>query len=52
MRIVDENGCKFSALMSTQSWADGHWDVTEEFYCEREDEQEMIRNFEESEEYV
>lgn len=52
VRIVDENGCKFSALMSTQSWADGHWDVTEEFYCEREDEQEMIRNFEESEEYV
>lgn len=52
VRIVDEDNEKMSALMETQYWADGHWDVTEVFFCPRECEQKMVKAFEESEEYV
>ena len=51
-RFIDENNVKYSSLMEYQRWADGHWDVTEIFFCPRECEKKMIRMFVESEEYI
>ena len=51
VRFKDSDGDEMSALMDFQEWADGHIDVTEVFTAEREDEAEMVKGFEESEEY-
>ena len=51
VRFTDEQGNKMSSLMEYQEWKDGHWDVTEIFVSEREDEDQLVKGFEESEEY-
>lgn len=52
VHFIDSNEVRLSSLMTYQPWADGHYDVTEIDVCKREEEQEMIENFENSEEYV
>ena len=37
---------EMSCLMMVQEWLDGHWDVTEFETCYRDDEEEMIKEFE------
>ena len=36
---------KMSSLMTFQEWADGHWDVSEVEFTNREDEQNMVDYF-------
>jgi hypothetical protein len=43
---------EMSALMVYQEWNDGHWDVTEMDVRPRECEDCLVRDFEESEEYI
>lgn len=52
VRFTDEQGHEMSALMEYQEWADGHWDVTEIDPRPRECEECMVKDFEESEEYL
>ena len=52
VHFIDSNEVRLSSLMEYQPWADGHYDVTEVYVCEREDEKEMVEGFENSEEYV
>lgn len=52
VRFNDEDGTKMSGLMDFQHWADGHWDVTEVYAVGREDEEELVDGFENSEEYL
>ncbi len=47
-----KTGMKYSSLVFFDQWADGHYDVTEMEYARREGEQEMIEEFENSEEYI
>lgn len=47
-RFTDSDGNKMSSLMEYQEWKDGHWDVTEVYVADREDEAELVRGFEES----
>lgn len=43
---------EMSALMEYQEWNDGHWDVTEMDVRPRKCEECLVRDFEESEEYI
>ena len=52
VRFTDEQGDKMSALMTYEHWKDGHWDVTEFYVSERECEECLVKNFEESEDYI
>lgn len=52
VHFTDSQGVKMSALMEYQGWAEGHWDVTEAEWTAREDEERMVREFVESQEYV
>jgi len=46
---VPEN---MSSLMTWEHWNDGHWDVTEMDVLPRRCEDCLVRNFEESEDYL
>lgn len=48
VRVVDRHGDKWSLLMHCQDWKDGHWDVWEALYCEPDEEENMIHDFEQS----
>ncbi len=52
VRFTDAHGDKNSALMYHSSWADGHYDVTEDESALFENERELIEAFENSEDYV
>lgn len=52
VRFTDASGNKMSALMEYTDWKDGHWDVTEIFTTDRDCENVMVSDFEESEEYI
>lgn len=55
VRFTDQQGkepVEISALMEYQEWKDGHWDVTEMDVRPRECEECMVKDFEESEEYL
>ena len=52
VRFVDDNGYEMSSLMDYTNWKDGHWDVTEQEYCFRNEEETMIKTFEDSEEFI
>lgn len=55
VRFTDNQGKepeKMSALMDYDHWKDGHWDVTEMFVSERESEDELIKEFENSQDYL
>lgn len=52
VQFMDKDDVKMSALMTYDKWKDGHYDVTEVFSCPREEENEMIADFENSQEYV
>ena len=47
-RFVDEDGDKMSSLMFFTGWADGHYDVSEDEAVIREDEDEFVENFKDS----
>ena len=55
VRFTDKQGkepVEMSALMDYQEWNDGHWDVTEMDARPRKCEDCLIRQFEESEEFI
>ncbi len=52
IRVTDENGMKYSSLVFYEQRADGHYEISEMEYARREGEQEMIEEFENSEEYI
>ena len=55
VRFTDQQGKEpeeMSALMEYQEWNDGHWDVTEMDVIPRKCEDCLVRNFEESEDYI
>lgn len=55
VRFTDQQGkepVEMSALMEYQEWKDGHWDVTEMDVRPRKCEDCMVKDFEESEEYL
>lgn len=55
VRFTDRQGkepVEMSALMEYQEWKDGHWDVTEMDVRPRECEECMVKDFEESEEFI
>jgi hypothetical protein len=52
VRFTDKDKNKMSSLMDYQTWADGHWDVTEVDAVPRECEKCMVNEFENSEEYL
>lgn len=52
VRFTDEAGDKMSALMEYTDWKDGHWDVTEIIAELRQCEDRMVKDFEESEDYI
>jgi len=52
VRFTDAQGDEQSSLMIAQEWADGHWDVSEIFTAYRDCENSMVRDFQESEEYI
>ena len=52
VRFTDKDKRKMSSLMEYQTWADGHWDVTEIDAIGRDCEQMMIDEFVNCEEYL
>lgn len=55
VRFTDQQGkepAEMSSLMEYQEWKDGHWDVTEMDVRPRECEDCMVKDFEESEDYI
>lgn len=55
VRFTDQQGnepVEMSALMEYQEWKDGHWDVTEMDVRPRKCEECMVKDFEESEEFL
>ena len=45
VRLTDAQGVRLSGLMTAWPWADGHWDVHEFQTADREDEAELIADF-------
>lgn len=52
VRFTDKDKNKMSSLMDYQTWADGHWDVTEIDAVPRSCEKCMVTEFENSEDYL
>ena len=44
-RFINADGVWKSSLMIEQHWADGHYDVTEIYYCDRKLEKAMVKSF-------
>ena len=52
VHFIDADETRMSSLMMYQHWNDGHYDVTEYDAVRREDEELMVKAFENSEEYI
>lgn len=48
VRFAGENETALSSLVHFMRWEDGHYDVTEMFSCNRNDEDDMVKRYQES----
>lgn len=52
VRFTGEDGRELSSLVYHDKWKDGHFEVEEMEAAFREDEDEMVQAFEESDQYI
>lgn len=45
VRVTDTEGRKLSTLIDFTEWADGHYEVTEMYHVDRENEKELVKAF-------
>lgn len=52
VHFIDDQENRLTSLMEFQPWKDGHYDVTEAETCPRDQEEKMVEEFVNSQEYL